>query len=449
MTHETLSRGEVLRQAWPLILANASTPLLGLADSAALGHFGTKIDLAAIALGSLIFNFLYWGLGFLRMTTTGFVAQAAGARDGQEMSNAVLRAVGLGLALGTLFFLLQAPIEGAALKLLDPGKAEGQVAGQYFFARIYGAPAALASLGGMGLLIGLGRSKTLLAIKISENLINLLLDLIFVTYFDSGAPGVGWGTAISEWLGCLLVLGLSFRLLQKQRAADTERALSRSRLFELRALRRTVAANSNILIRTLAMIAGFAFFTRTGAQFGEVVLSGNHLLLQFISLSAFFLDGFAHVAEAHVGRACGSKDALLLRQAISTTSQVAFLCAIVLALSVFWGGRPGLDALTRHHTIVEAARPHLPQVALYIFCSVAAFQLDGIFIGASATRAMRNSSLISVAVFLSCAHFFVNRYQNHGLWWSFVAFVLARGLTLGLNLPALMNTVRPSPNAPA
>ncbi len=442
MTLPALSRRQVLRQAWPLIVANASTPALGLADSAALGHFGSEFDLAAVALGSLVFNFLYWSLGFLRMGTTGFVSQAEGAGDHEETLLAVVRAVAFGALFGIGLFFLRQPVAESAMRLLDPGPREGALSTDYLMARIWGAPAALGGLGGTGLLIALGRSKTLLMVRLFENLLNLGLDVTFVGILGWGAPGVGFGTACAEWLGCALVLGFSHRELKRRGALS--RAHSNgfiARLLAKGALERTISSNSNIMVRTLAMIAGFTYFTRAGAQFGETVLAANHLLLQYISLSAFFLDGFAHVAESYVGRALGGRERGALRRAIRTTSEVAAVCAVVLFLGVLFGGESGLHLLTRHESITLAAAPHVPTVALYVLVSVAAFQLDGIFIGASATVAMRNTALLSVAAFLLLANPLVASYGNDGLWWAFVVYVVVRGVTLGLSLPKLLKSV--------
>ncbi len=433
---EFLTRMRVFRLAAPLIVANATTPLLGLVDTAVLGNGGTKIDLAAISLGALIFNFLYWGFGFLRMTTTGFVAQAHGAGDPSELTSAVARPLFMGLVAGTLLLLTHRGIETLAFGLLSAGEPEELAASGYLRARIWGAPGALAALGATGMLIGLGKTKELLLIQLATNGLNMALDLFFVSVLSMGVKGVGVGTAIAEWGGALLTVFVALRHLRQMGGA-----LNWTRVFDRVGLKKTLRANSDIMVRTLLMIGGFAFFTDQGARLGTVTLAANHMLLQLISLSAFFLDGYAHVAESLVGSAKGAKNLFVFETALRRTTEVALISSLLLGAGILTLGPSVIGLLTDLPEVRFAARDYLIPVAVYVACSVVAFQLDGIFIGCTETRLMRNAAFVSLACFIFGALWLIPRYENRWLWWAFVGYVCVRGLTLYLLLPKLRSGI--------
>jgi MATE family multidrug resistance protein len=424
-----ITRAGIARQAWPIILANAAVPLLGLVDTAVIGHYGDTAGLGALALGALLFNVLYWSFGFLRMATTGFIAQADGAGDEAEVRATLARSLLLGLALGACLVLLQWPLAAAWFALMDASDAVGGQGTAYFQARIWGAPAALALYAFSGALIGLGRSRTLMAVQLLLNGLNAVLDVYFAGVLDMGARGIGLGTAIAEWATCA-VAALVLWWALRARHRDREPFLPLARLRDAARLRRMMAANGDIMLRTLCLLAGFGWFTSQGARLGDATLAANHLLLQLVSFSAFFLDGFAFVAEALVGAAVGAGDRARLRRAVRLSSELAGATAAALALAIWLGGAAVVSLLTSLPDVVAGARAFLPWVGLYVLLSVAAFQLDGIFIGATWTRAMRNASVASLAVFVLCGWPAVAHWGNHGLWASFVVFVVARALAL-------------------
>ncbi|MEN1939713.1 MATE family efflux transporter [Luteimonas sp. MJ246] len=417
------------RQAWPIILANAAVPALGLVDTAVIGHYGTATSLGALALGALLFNFVYWSFGFLRMGTTGFVAQAAGADDEAEVRATLARAVLLAVGLGIALLLLQWPVAALYFGLMDGSDAVESVAGEYFRARIWGAPAALAMFACSGLLIGLGRSRELLFVQLLLNGLNAGLDIWFAGALGLGARGIGLGTAIAEWATCAVALAVVWRVLRARHAGD-EPFLAWWRIADLARIRQALAANGDILVRTLCLLFAFGWFANAGARFGDATLAANHILLQLVSFSAFFLDGFAFVAEAQVGAAWGARDGGRFRRAVRLTSELAAGTALVLAALVLLLGGAAVAALTSLPDVRGIAGTYVPWTALYVLLSVAAFQLDGIFIGTTRTRAMRNASMASLAVFLLCAWPLAARYGNHGLWAAFVVFVVARALAL-------------------
>jgi len=424
-----LTRAAVFRQAWPIILANAAVPTLGLVDTAVIGHFGSAVDLGALALGALLFNFIYWNFGFLRMATTGFIAQAVGAGDEGEVRATLLRSALMGLLFGSLLLLLQWPLVRIYFGLMDASAAVEAVGREYYAARIWGAPAALALYAFSGALVGLGLSRALLFVQLLLNGLNAGLDVYLAGVLGLGARGIGLGTAIAEWATCAVAALLLWRVL-RSRHREGGAFLDWRAIADGAKLRRSLAVNGDIWVRTLCLLLGFALFANQAARFGDVILAANHILLQFVSFSAFFLDGYAFVAEAQVGAAVGARDRWRFRRAVRLSSELALVTAVLLALGILLLGRPLLATLTSLPEVRAAAAAYLPWAALYVLLSVAAFQLDGVFIGATRAREMRQAGLVSLAVFLLCMWPLAVIWDNHGLWLAFVVFVVARALAL-------------------
>ncbi|MCB1670352.1 MAG: MATE family efflux transporter [Gammaproteobacteria bacterium] len=439
-TTEPVSYGLIIRRAWPLILANCSVPLLGLADTAVLGNLGSLYDLGAIALGALIFSFVYWGFGFLRMGTTGFIAQADGRQDPAEVRAVMIRSLVLATALGILLTLLQVPLAGVAFNLLGGSEQVEAIARSYFLLRIWGAPATLGTFVLVGVLIGLGESKRLLLVQLFLNLLNIALDLYFAGYLRLGAQGVAMGTLVAEWSAFGFALWLVVRLLHKQHR-DSEKFLVPDRLGDAKRMLAILSANTDIMIRTVVLVFSFAWFTNQSARFGDVVLAANHILLQLVSFSAFFLDGFAFVGESLVGRATGAGNGRLFDLAVRRTTVLAFATALVLATLVATGGNQLIADLTDIALVQIAAMDMLYLAVIYILVSFAAFQLDGIFIGATRTVQMRNASLAAGLIFLLGWWLLSSRYGITGLWLSFILYVCARALTLLLYFPGLRKSI--------
>lgn len=434
----SLSYRFLLGKAWPIILANAAVPLLGLVDTAVIGNFGAVEDLGAIAFGALIFSFVYWSFGFLRMSTTGFTAQAAGAGAQREVRAILGRALLLALVLGVALIALQWPIGSAAFALLDGSADVESVAREYFRIRIWGAPATLAGFACMGLLIGLGLSRHLLALQLFLNGLNVSLDLLFAGGLGMGAAGIALGTVIAEW--CTLgfaawLIGRQLRLM-KAEAGDAASFWPRELIVSGPALMKTLSANIDIMVRTLVLVFSFAFFVNQSARFGDVVLAANHLLLQLISFSAFFLDGYAFVVESLVGSAKGSGDGRRFDRAVARSTVLAGLTSIMLAALIILFGDLAVRVLTDIVPVREAALTLQAYAAVYVLVSFAAFQLDGIFIGVSHTRDMRNAAFLSIVVFLASWWLLID-VGIAGLWWAMILYVVARALALLVYYPAL------------
>lgn len=444
MSADLPTRRDVLALAWPVVLANIASPLLGLVDTAVIGNTGEVHALGAIALGALLFNFVFWSFGFLRMGTTGFTAQALGAGDHAEVRAALARALLLAVGIGGALLLLQQPIGQLAWRLFDASPEVEASAARYFVVRIWGAPAALLLFAVMGNLIGSSQTRTLLVLQLLMNGLNAGLDLLFAGVLGWGVAGVALGTVVAEWF----TLGVAFAVVLPRLArerTDGDAFWPRERVADRRRLVETLRANGDILIRTFTLLLGFAWFTNQGAAFGDTTLAANHILLQIISFSAFFLDGFAFVAESFVGRAIGGGRRDLFVHAVRRTSELALLTAVGLAVAVALGGGSVIHALTDLPSVRREALVFLPWCVTYVLVSVAAFQLDGVFIGATATRDMRNAALVSAATFIAGGTLLVRHFQNHGLWLAFVGYVVVRALTLAVRYPV----VRRRAEAPA
>mgnify|MGYP000461976058 FL=1 len=438
---DSISYRYLLQKAWPIILANASVPLLGLVDTAVIGNIGSITDLGAIAFGALIFSFVYWSFGFLRMGTTGFAAQASGAGDQQEVRAVLGRALLIALCLGVVLILIQWPIGLAAFSLLDGSAPVEAVAQQYFDIRIWGAPATLATFALMGLLIGLGKSRTLLIVQLFLNGLNILLDVWFAGILGWGASGIALGTVIAEWTTVLLAGWLVYRTLNERKLL-TEVFWPKAKIMDLSALLKTASANLDIMLRTLILVFSFAFFINQSAKFGDTVLASNHILLQLIAFSAFFLDGYAFVVEALVGGAIGAKRRDVFDLAVRRSTVLALITAILLALVIALIGDIAVMLMTDISSVRLAANQLLPFAALYVLFSFAAFQLDGIFIGASFTRQMRDAAALSIAVYFIAWWALSDQHGIQGLWGAMIIYVVARAVALLLFYPSLRRSVR-------
>jgi len=422
------SHRDILAIAVPIILANSATPLLGLTDIAVIGHFGSVGDLGAIALGNLIFSFLFWGFGFLRMSTSGFVAQATGRQDVEETVAVVARALLLAVAIGCVLVALQWPLITLALNILGGDAEVESVTREFFFVRIWSAPATLALYAINGLLIGRGLGRQLLRQQLLLNGLNLILNVFFAGVLGWGARGIALGTALAEWLTLLISGFLIWRATRDAVKAVWHRI--RPDLFLASKLRALMAANGDILIRTLTLLGGISLFTDQGARFGAETLAANHILLQFTMFSAFFLDGFAFVAESLAGNAFGAGDRHLFNVVVRRSTALAAATACVLSLIFLFAGPFFIAQLTVLEGVRRVALEFLPYCAAYVFVSFAAFQLDGIYIGTTQTRVLRNAALLATGLYVLLCFPLAQHFGNTGLWCAFITFVFLRAVTL-------------------
>lgn len=440
-----VTRAGIVHLAWPIVLAGASVPLLGLVDTAVIGNTGSVADLGAIGLGALIFNFVFWTFGFLRMGTTGFTAQAAGRGDSAEVRATLARALLVAGGLGAVLLLVQVPIAWTSLRLLGASAEVEALTRTYFDVRIWAAPASLGVFAVLGCLVGLGRTRHVLLLQVFMNGLNVVLDVLFAGVLGWGVPGIALGTAVSEWSTLAFGLVLVGRVLARERT-DDEPWWPMDRIVDAAKAREMLGANVDIMVRTLFLLLGFAWFTNQGAIFGDRILAANHVLLQLVALSAYLLDGYAHATEILVGRAKGAGRPAGFDRAVRLSTEMSAVTALVLAAGVLLIGPWAVDALTDLETVRLTARALLPLTALYVALSFAAFQLDGIFVGITETRAMRNASAASFIGFLAASLLLVPVAGNVGLWWAFVGFVVLRALALGMAYPAARRRVGAEPS---
>lgn len=424
-----LTRRSIFAQAWPIMLGQTTVPLVGIVDTAVIGRTGDAVALAGVALGTIIINFLFWSFGFLRMGMTGMTAQAEGAGDRAEVDAMLVRGIGAGAAVGLVLLALQLLLIPAALALFAGGHAVEEAARPYVAARFLGAPASLAVYAINGWLLGLGRSRAALALQIVMNLVNIVLDTLFVWHFGMGAGGVGLGTACAEWTA--LATGLAIVRGHLHAGRDL------ARLVDAAALRRMFAVNADIMIRTIALLMLFAWLTNAGARLGAESLAANQVLLQFVSLFAFVLDGFCFTAESRVGQAIGARDRAALLRAIRLTGEFCLgfaLLACVVSLAV---GRPAIALLVANAQVQGIAGAMLPFVAVLPVLGTPAWLLDGIFIGATGGRALRNAAILSTAAYVA-SDLLLRPWGITGLWIAFMLSYAYRATALGLHFPRLL-----------
>ena len=341
-----LTRKNVFSQSWPIMLANAAAPIVGLVDTFVIGRYSTTAALAGIGLGAVIYGIAYWGFGFLRMSTAGLAAQSDGADDQSAVQAHLFRAVPLGLLIGTLIFLSQAFLLAGAFKIFTASVTIESSAATYIGARLWGLPATLASIALMGWFVGISRSQLALKMQLILNAVNILLSPIFVITLGWGLWGVGIASAIAEWCGLGAGLWLAYTEI-KRRGGLQKQALKRDTLLNAQDIRKLGVTNSNIFIRTLSLTIGFSFFGNAAAAQGVIFLAGYHILMQFITMIALVLDAFAHTAEAVTGAAFGAKDRKRFDKAVRLTSEFSCLFAVLICIAIFFLGPHFIGLLTK------------------------------------------------------------------------------------------------------
>lgn len=417
------------------MISNVSTPLIGVVDTGVVGQIPDPAYIGAVAVGALIFTFVFWAFGFLRMGTTGLTAQALGASDTDEVAAGLGRALLIALAAGVAMILLQWPIRETAFRLIEGSTQVESLARGYFDIRIWAAPAALANYALLGWFIGLGRTDIGLVLQLILNVTNMALDALFVLGFGWDVRGVAFGTLLAEVLAAAVGLVIALRY---SRRLGGDWALDRLLIAEK--LKRTIVVNGDIMIRSLALIAVFVWFMAQGAKQGDVILAANAVLMQFVSFGAYFLDGLAFAAESLVGRAIGAAHRAGLIAIVRMTTFWAAGVAVLISLMLIALGTVFIDLLTVDAAARAAARTYLPWAAAAPLLGVWAFQLDGVFIGATRTADMRNAMLLSLAIFLA-AWWLLTPYGNDGLWGALYVHYVARIGTLAYYYPGLVRSV--------
>ncbi len=432
---QRLTHRRVLHIAIPIVLSNATVPILGAVDTGVIGQLGAAAPIGAVGIGAIILSSLYWVFGFLRMGTTGLTAQAIGAKDSNETAALLSRSLMIGIGAGVAIILLQIPLFWAAFKLAPASSEVETLAITYLKIRVFSAPAAIALYGITGWLIAHERTRAVLILQFWMNGLNIVLDLLFVLTFHWGVEGVAAATFIAEWSGLALGLYLS--------RSGFSGGLWRNwtQIFDRIKLRRMAVVNGDIMVRSVMLQAAFTSFLFLGARFGDTTLAANQVLLQFMYITAYAMDGFAYAAEALIGQSLGARNRMVFRRSVYLTSIWGGAITIVLTSGFWLLGGWGIDVMTTAPDVRLEARQYLPWMVLAPLAGVACWMLDGIFIGATRTGDMRNMMLISVIVYMLSLWALLGSYGNHGLWASMLLFFIARGITLGWKYPGLEASV--------
>jgi len=418
----------ILRLAIPNIISNLSVPLLSSVDTILMGHLPNIYYIGAIAVGGMIFNFLYWGFGFLRMGTTGLTAQAFGNHQEAEVMDILGRALAVSLFSGLLLILFQWPISKTTFYLIDASYDVELHAQVYFDIRIYAAPATLSLYAFHGWFLGMQNAKYPLYLTLIVNFLNIVFNLIFIKVFQLTADGVALGTVISQYIGLFIAIYLMYKkfpyLLKK---------LSLSTILHLPALKRFFTVNFDILVRTLLLIFAFAFFTAKSAEFGDDILAANTILMQFWNILAFGIDGFAFAAESIIGKYVGARDKSGLKKAIKYIFIWGVGLGLVFTAIFLIFGELIIEIYTDKEALVLLTLAYLSWTIIAPVLNSVCYVWDGIYIGATASSAMRNSTVVAtIIIFLPAYYLAKPVLGNHGLWLAMTIFMFTRGLTLSI-----------------
>jgi MATE family multidrug resistance protein len=417
--------------AIPLILSNLTQPLLSTVDTVLSGHLPGAAALGGVAMGGIFFNGIYWTFGFLRMATTGLVAQAHGAQDEDQLLHHFGRAFLIALAIGAVILLIQMPLITISLNLLGASPEVRQNAQIYCSIRIWSAPASLANYTILGYLLGRQRARIALILQAAINIVNVVVALTLVIGKHWGVAGIATATLTAEWTGCLVGLGIMMAMRVHP---------ARLRLSEILhgpSLRHLFALNRDILLRTLSLVAAYTWFTRSGARMGDAILAANAVLLNFHMIAAYGLDGFANATEALVGEAIGARQRADFRSILKASFAAAFVVSVLLSLIYFAFGTKIIAIFTNQEPIRQLAARFLPWIVAMPVVSVWNFQLDGVFIGATRAPELRDSMIVSFLGFLGLAVVLQAYFGDNGLWCAMLAFMALRAITLGLRLPGV------------
>lgn len=422
---------KILRLAIPNIISNLSVPLLGAVDTALVGHLEQVYYLGALAVGSVIFNFIFWGFGFLRMGTTGLTAQEYGRKDRVKMMMILARVQFLALLIGLLILLLQSPIASFSLWMVDSTQEVAQYTRDYFDIRIYTAPAVLALYGLNGWFLGMQNAKYPMIITIVMNLLNIGFNVWFIYGFGMHVDGVAYGTLVSTYLAFFLALIL-FAKKYKTYLQQYKQEL----LLNVNELKKYFSVNKDIFIRTLCLIFTFSFFTAVSAQQGDLILAANSILLQFWFIVSYGIDGFAYAAESLVGRFKGSLERNKLAKAVWYNVGWGLFLGVIGTLAYALFGNQILQIFTDKTDVITMAQSVLIWTIFAPVVSSFCYIFDGVYIGATETKTMRNTMVVSTfMVFLPAYYAGTAIFGKHGLWLAMVLFMITRGAALGFYLP--------------
>lgn len=414
---------QILQIALPSIVSNITVPLLGMIDVAIVGHMGSPVYIGAVAVGSMIFNLVYWLFGFLRMGSSGLTSQALGRRDFMEVMRLLVRSTTIALGIALMLILLQVPMKWVAFELIGPTADVAPIAQTYFYIVIWGAPAVLGLYSLSGWYIGMQNTRFPMFISIMQNVVNILASLTLVYGFGMKIEGVAWGTVIAQYAGFIVALGLLLHYYGRLRGYLVLRGT-----FVREAMGRFFHVNSDIFLRTLCLVAVNLFFTSAGARSGAVILSVNTVLMQLYLFFSYFMDGFAYAGEALGGKTYGARNVAAFRETLHRLWIWALIVTLAYTLLYIGGGRWIVGILTDEAQVLEASQEYLCWIWLIPAAGAAAFIWDGVFIGITATRGMLVSSFLSALGFFIVYLLAESHLGNHGLWLAMIIYLALRGI---------------------
>lgn len=412
---------EILKLAIPNIISNISVPLLSTVDTALMGRL-SETHIGAVGVGAMIFNFIYWNFGFLRMGTTGITAQAFGQKSRPDMATTLGRAMVVVLGLSGLLVVLQIPIGQLSFQLMNVNAEQAAMVDTYFYIRIWAAPATLGLYAFMGWFFGLQNAIFPLILTVAINVINIVLSYLMVHYWGWGVAGVAYGTLIAQYFGLALALALFF-----YKYGDYVPEIKRKALFQWQALQKFLSINLDIFLRTLCLTFAFGFFYSQSAKQGELVLAANVILLQYMNWMAYGVDGFAFATESLVGKYAGARKGPETNKAIRLAFVWGMALAVGFSLLYTLAGQPLLHVFTTEPDVIQAAQTYLFWMMIFPILSTPCYIWDGVFIGLTASKAMRNCMILAILIFLGTFYFYGQHHGNHGLWLTLLLFMMARG----------------------
>jgi MATE family multidrug resistance protein len=411
---------EILRLAVPNIISNVSVPLLSSVDTALMGQL-SALHIGAVGLGSMIFNFLYWNFGFLRMGTTGLAAQAYGRQEDNGIIQTLMAALTIAMVLAGAIMLLQGPLGNGSMAILQAGEGQAALVADYFFIRVWAAPATLGLYVFMGWFFGMQNAIFPLILTVLANVLNIVVSIYLVDVMDMGVKGVAYGTLIAQYLGLLAAV-----LLFIYRYGHLAQMIRQGLRLDPAQFKHFLRINGDIFIRTLFLTSAFVFFYRQSSGMGELILAANTILLQYLNWMSFGVDGFAFAAESLVGKYKGAGLPEKTRQAIRLSFIWGMALAALYSLVYGIGGAFLLELFTNQQEVIHASMPFLFWMILLPVLGTPSYIWDGIYVGLTAAKAMRNSMLLAFAIFL-IAQLGVRAWGNHGLWLALLLFLMARG----------------------
>ncbi|WP_299284548.1 MATE family efflux transporter [uncultured Tateyamaria sp.] len=426
-----LTHRRVLKIALPIVLSNATVPILGAVDVGVVGQMGEAAPIGAVAMGSIILTTVFWIFGFLRMGTVSLVGQAAGAGDEAEVSAWLTRALMVAGAAGVALIALQTLIFWAAFQLSPASGEVESLARSYLAIRIWTAPAAISIYALTGWLVAMERTGAVFWIQLLMNGLNIALNFVFVLGFGWGVDGVAVATVIAELTGAALGLWFCRAAFQHVAWRDWPRIFERAKLVRMALL------NSDILLRSAMLMIIFSSFVFIGARFGDVTLAANEVLIQFMYITAYAMDGFAFAAETLIARAYGRRDPTRVRRSAVMTSMWGMVVCATTAFAFLLAGPWLIDVMAKDAAVQVEARAYLWWMVTAPLVGCAAWMLDGIFIGAGRGRDMRNMMALSFIIYWAAIFTLLPIMGNHGLWAALLVSFIARGVTLGARYPAL------------